>query len=118
MAAMVFSGQREENPAPPKPPDDGGGNIPEQRISFRDKVLGNKKAPSPSAKRDLIKEKLFRVEYQSGNRLMPRCFTDDSIIHELSKPWEDALIVKLLGKNVGYKVMCDRLSTLWKPLGG
>ncbi|KAJ1404261.1 hypothetical protein SESBI_26728 [Sesbania bispinosa] len=59
MAAMIFSAQREENPTPPRPPDDGGGNIPEQRIWFRDKVLENKKTPSPRAKRDLIKEKLF-----------------------------------------------------------
>lgn len=36
---------------------------------------------------------------------------------ELCHPWEDALVVKLLGKTLGHIVMKDRLRRLWRLAG-
>ncbi|XP_015387989.1 uncharacterized protein LOC107177927 [Citrus sinensis] len=35
-------------------------------------------------------------------------------IHEkLVKPWQNFVVVKLLGRNIGYKVLCSRLKVMW-----
>lgn len=35
------------------------------------------------------------------------------IIHEqLVKPWQNSVIVKFLGRHIGYKVLCNRLENL------
>lgn len=36
----------------------------------------------------------------------------------LCGPWREALVVKFLGKMIGYPVMKDRLKKLWKLNGG
>jgi hypothetical protein len=43
---------------------------------------------------------------------------DDKLLQDLCNPWKEALVIKLLGKNVGYNMMKDRLKTLWKLTGG
>ena len=50
--------------------------------------------------------------------MLPKIYLDSSIRDELSAPWEDALVVKLLGKDVGFLTMRDRLKKLWQPSGG
>ncbi|KAB5524204.1 hypothetical protein DKX38_021953 [Salix brachista] len=106
-----FSGtQSEHETIPEKPPDlDGGaksfsisGTAFQGQISFRDKVLGTKSAPPMCEKIDLLREKLVRIEYEDGNRLLPKVHLDDKVFTELCYPWCDALIVKLLGKNIGF----------------
>lgn len=130
MGGMVFSTQKViSQPPPGDPPDSEGslhGNGQKNKtvlglglaISFRDKVLGNKQAPSIREKSDLIAQKMVRVEYENGNRLLPKVYLDDKVFHELCSPWHDALVVKLLGKNIGYRVMQERLKKLWKLTGG
>ncbi|KAJ6293164.1 hypothetical protein OIU78_025198, partial [Salix suchowensis] len=58
---------------------------------------------------DLLREKLMRIEYEDGNRLLPKVHLDDKVFTELCYPWCDALIVKLLGKNIGYTQINIRL---------
>ncbi|KAJ9177577.1 hypothetical protein P3X46_012784 [Hevea brasiliensis] len=36
-----------------------------------------------------------------------------SLQAELAKPWKRAVVVKLLGKKVGYRALCSRLQSLW-----
>ena len=38
----------------------------------------------------------------------------ESIVKELSLPWEDALIVKLLGKKIRFLTMRNRFKVIWK----
>ena len=45
---------------------------------------------------------------------MPMVHVDDKVFEELCEPWKDALVVKLLGKNIGYKIMKKRVTRLWK----
>ena len=67
-------------------------------------------------------EKLYRVEYEKGDPLAPMIHVDDKVFEELCKPWKDAwkdaLVVKLLGKNIGYKIMKERVTKLWKLKAG
>ena len=48
---------------------------------------------------------------------MAKIYIDRSIREKISMPWNDALIVKLLGKEVSFLVMKDKLQKLWKPTG-
>lgn len=52
------------------------------------------------------------------DRLLPKIFLDDKSFNDLCYPWGDSLIIKLLGKNIGYTQMNSRLSALWKLNGG
>lgn len=36
----------------------------------------------------------------------------------LCTPWQDALVIKLLGKNIGYKILKEKLVTMWKLEAG
>lgn len=46
---------------------------------------------------DLIAKKLFTIKHDDGDRLCPKCYINDEILQDLRKPWQDAVIVKLLG---------------------
>lgn len=107
---------------PDRPPDGGGGRgdntTQSHMISFRDKLMGGKVVPVLGPRVDLITKKLVRIESEKGNPLLPKILVADSVKNKLKVPWEDALLVKLLGKNVGYTVMQNKLKNLWKPVGG
>lgn len=104
---FVFSTTKE------KPPDNN-----KKTTSFRDKVIGNIVVPPPRSKIDLFEKKLARIEYHENNPLLPMVHLDDSVFEGLSTPWKDALVVKLLGKSIGYLAMKERLQRIWKPMAG
>lgn len=99
-----------------KPPEPGGSSSPP--LSFRDKVMGVGQAPPPRAKTDLIAQKLVEIKHENGNRLLPKVYLNEDVFKELCVPWKDALVIKLLGKTVGYNLMKERLKRMWKPTGG
>jgi hypothetical protein len=45
-------------------------------------------------------------------------YLDDSVFEGLCSSWKDALVIKLLGKNLGYQVMKERLQKIWRTTGG
>ncbi|PNX72551.1 hypothetical protein L195_g028444, partial [Trifolium pratense] len=109
---------------PPEPPDVGGdgkhlgsGKSTTKMVSFRDKVLGNQ-ALMEREKVDLIATNKAKVELVQGNRLLPMLHVEKSVMAELSVPWKDALVVKLLGKRLGYNTMKAKLENVWKLTGG
>ncbi|GAU41583.1 hypothetical protein TSUD_271920 [Trifolium subterraneum] len=109
---------------PPEPPDVGGdgkhldsGKSTTNMMSFRDKVLGNQ-ALMEREKVDLIATNKAKVELVQGNRLLPMLHVEKSVMAELSVPWKDALVVKLLGKKLGYNTMKAKLENVWKLTGG
>lgn len=98
-----------------------GGTRPTEakaRVSFRDMVMGNKEAPPPRKTVYLLKEGLASITYENGNPLLPKVTINDSVFEGLCAPWKDALVVKLLGKRLGYNVLKDRLMRLWKLSSG
>lgn len=115
--SLVFTASRQP---PPKPPDDSGKGYVEAAtpLSFRDKIMGNKKAPPPKQTMDLVQQGLVKVDYVDGNRLLPRLHIDEKIFEELCDPWKEALVIKLLDKTVGFKIMKNKLTSIWKLVGG
>ena len=101
-----------------KPPDGGGGNSTSFFVSFHDKVMGDKETPPPIEKRDLLEANLVRMEFVNGNRLKPMVYLDKSVVKELSVPYKDALVVKLLGKKIDFMTMRDHLKAIWCSIGG
>ena len=105
---------------PPQDPPDGGGSLEvrNQGVSFKDKLVGCQPMKQSKDRVNLLKENLARMELLEGDRLYPKFTFEREILDQISKPWKDALVVKLLGRNVGYFTMKDRLQKLWKPSGG
>ncbi|PNX62864.1 hypothetical protein L195_g053212, partial [Trifolium pratense] len=104
---------------PRKPPEKINQIKETPRISFRDKLLGESLAvPKSHEKVDLIAQQLVRIEHEGGNRLLPKVYLDDKVFKGMCSSWTDAIMVKLLGKTLGYKGMKDRLQKIWKLLGG
>lgn len=104
-----------------KPPDGGGGSFafaPPQKTSFRDMVMGQQTIPPARKKVDLIKKKLASISYQDDDPLLPMVHIDEQVFDGLCAPWKDALVVKLLGKSIGYRIMKDKLERTWKLSAG
>ncbi|KAJ4824142.1 hypothetical protein Tsubulata_043915 [Turnera subulata] len=34
---------------------------------------------------------------------------------KLKKPWDNAVVIKLMGKRIGYRVLKSKIHTMWKP---
>ncbi|KAF7821946.1 serine/threonine-protein phosphatase 7 long form-like protein [Senna tora] len=58
-----------------------------------------------------------RARPDPGAHLELPLSTDDSVLTELSKVWENTIVVKLLGKEIGYNFLFDRLAKMWNPKG-
>lgn len=73
--------------------------------------------------RVIVKEKvglfaagLVKISFEGVNRPLPSVTFDDKNFQDLCTPWKEALVIKLLGKKVGYNEM-ERLRKLWKLTG-
>jgi len=100
---------------PHKLPDD---DIVQRKISFRDKLMGGQEPLARLEKMNLIEKNLFKIELQDDDRLKPRCFLDENVVKGLRKPLQDAVVIKLLDKKIGYNTMMNKLYAMWKPTGG
>lgn len=54
---------------------------------------------------DLTQQNLVRIEYKNDNKLLSKVYLDGKVFQELRGPWNDALVIKLLGKSIGYGMM-------------
>ncbi|XP_057448988.1 uncharacterized protein LOC130740407 [Lotus japonicus] len=103
---------------------DGGrpaGKPPEatRRPTFKEKVLGKETIEKRKQVCNLVEAGVMKKDLIDGSSFFPMFdFTDKSVYAEICKPWKDCLVVKLLGKHIGYKALCDRLRMPWKPSGG
>ncbi|KAK9200018.1 hypothetical protein WN944_015213 [Citrus x changshan-huyou] len=63
-------------------------------------------------------------EFEEGDvienceRVMPSITFLARIQEKLIQPWKNSVVVKLLGRNIGYKPLCARLASMWKPSMG
>ncbi|MCI92017.1 hypothetical protein A2U01_0113313, partial [Trifolium medium] len=53
----------------------------------------------------MIEKKPVRIELEDGNRLLTKVYLEPKVFQNLCIPWKDAIVVKLLGKNLGYNTM-------------
>ena len=98
------------------PPDERANKA--EMSSFKEKLLGKSMVSLKRSRGNLFELKLARAKLENGNNLLPKIFLEHSIHKELSAPWEDALVVKLLGKGLGFITMRNRLKKLWQLNGG
>ncbi|XP_020228424.1 uncharacterized protein LOC109809499 [Cajanus cajan] len=106
-----------ESQPPSEPPDGGVGGLKlGQSMTFKEKVLGTP-AMRPAV-RDLIKEGAMTLEFEGGDRLFPKFSITAPTLKQLCAPWEKCLVIKLLGREVGFLTLRDRLPALWKAQGG
>ncbi|PNX89785.1 hypothetical protein L195_g045907 [Trifolium pratense] len=109
---FVFTAQPPQNKKPPDP------KLSSAKPSFRDKLMGTNQQIPIREKEDMLEKKLVRIELEDGNRLLPKVYLEPQVFQELCTPWKDALVVKLLGKKLGYNTMKERLQKIWKLQGG
>ncbi|XP_020235439.2 uncharacterized protein LOC109815203 [Cajanus cajan] len=74
-------------------------------------------ASQPSEVCNLLKEGVMHLELEGGNRLLPKFKISSEKYEDLCKPWRKCLIIKLLGKNIGFLTMKDKLRNSWKLEG-
>lgn len=111
---FVFATALPHRPPPDKPLDGG----PTKPPSFRD-ILAEGQGKTPVKEMvDLISNGLVKVSFEEGNRLKPQVMLDEKYFQDLCNPWKEALVINLIGKNVGYQLMKDRLKKMWKFNGG
>ncbi|KAG5079502.1 hypothetical protein JHK86_003567 [Glycine max] len=102
---------------PPKPPNgDGEGLRSPFTTSLRDKVLG--KPTEPKEIRNLLREGTMQMELEGGNRLLPKFSLDATVFTKLCESWKKFLVLKLLGKRIGFLALRDKLKSQWKCSGG
>lgn len=63
---------------------------------------------------DLIKEKVAKIVFEEDNPSKPMVHIEEFVFQGLCAPWQDALVVKLLGKNIDFHTMKDLLGRIWK----
>ncbi|KAJ7006466.1 hypothetical protein NC653_005730 [Populus alba x Populus x berolinensis] len=99
MKVHVAERELRGEPIPDRPPYRGGGNrsygrtqeVQGGKVSFRDKVIGPRSPPCPREKMDMLWQELVRIEYENGNRLLPKVFPDD--FNKLCYPWGDYSLI-------------------------
>lgn len=96
-----------------KPPEETA-----RKATFKEKVLGAQTAGFKEV-RNLVKDGFMKREQVWGSRLFLHFdFIDDADYMKICKPFEQCLVIKLLGKRIGYNILYEKLRALWKPAGG
>ena len=47
---------------------------------------------------------------------IPAIYFSKRVQEKLQQPWRYSVIVKLLGRQIGYQVLCNRLEILWQSM--
>lgn len=90
-----------------------------KHISFRDKLMESQK----SVEEDLVgreEELILKPEDMVIGSIdqIPLIDFSQKDHAQLIKPWQYTVVVKLLGRHIGYKALCNRLETLWNSTIG
>src|ERR1044072_9114251 len=59
----------------------------------------------------------MKVTYANDNPMLPKIVTDREVLDTMCSPWKDALVVSLLGKRLGYRIIKAKLTSLWRLQG-
>ncbi|OMP06316.1 hypothetical protein COLO4_08201 [Corchorus olitorius] len=86
-------------------------------LSFKDAMMGGRKSSVPrfdelgSLESD---EGLIQIAQKDG---WPLISLSENFKTHIRNQWKDCILVKLLGRNISYNVLTDRLQKLWNPKG-
>nr|XP_025670384.1 uncharacterized protein LOC112770202 [Arachis hypogaea] len=88
------------------------------KISFRDKVIGSTVASGINLAEALDEDSMAVVTKNQGDPMPPRvCFSEEAR-NILSEPYMEAIVIKVLEKNLSYTAMFHKLKGLWRITGG
>lgn len=94
-AKFRMHGEDEDNPNP---------------LSFKDMLMEDRKELEEELTRREEDLEFEQEDVVIENRgLLPSI----SFSQQLAKPWMNAVVVKLLGRSIGYEALCNRLEALW-----
>ncbi|KAL4320027.1 hypothetical protein GQ457_18G015790 [Hibiscus cannabinus] len=86
--------------------------------SFKDKLVGSKLVSSTSRSlSDLdvdVKEDDVRI---GGSNILPEIQFSDRVHNQVDAQLARSVIVRLLGKSIGYRALLNRVKSLWNPKG-
>ena len=88
-------------------------------VSFRDKLLETRMEMEEEfmGKEEDIDIDIGDVVIEREGFLLAISFSQ-KVHSQLVKPWQSTVVVKLLGRSIGYKVLCNRLEALWNMSHG
>ncbi|XP_028053714.1 uncharacterized protein LOC114258058 [Camellia sinensis] len=54
------------------------------------------------------------IEHSTSDHIgIPKVSLPNKLLQKIRKPWASSLIIRLLGKSIGYKMLCTRVKNLW-----
>ncbi|KAJ4836177.1 hypothetical protein Tsubulata_004999 [Turnera subulata] len=107
--------KRKEAETPSNPPEDIA--IDEPRMSYSAKLsqgAGYNTKPDPWEPEENITVKDGDITIDNGET-GPVMVLSETFKSKLKKLWEKALIIKLIGRSIGYKVLKDKIQSIWSP---
>lgn len=82
--------------------------------SFRDTLNGaNGITNAPRVRENLLASKKMELHYHEQNPLLPKFFVSPELREILAEPWKKALVMKPLGRNVGFMTFEKKVKELW-----
>ncbi|KAL4308369.1 hypothetical protein GQ457_01G026590 [Hibiscus cannabinus] len=95
-----------------------GADTRQGNLSFRDKLLSNTSkniAPNSLAELDvLVRNEDVRL---GGSNTLPEIQFSNMIHEAIDAKLACSLVVRLLGRSIGYQALLNRIQALWKPRG-
>ncbi|CAN1848774.1 hypothetical protein LINPERHAP1_LOCUS39061 [Linum perenne] len=90
--------------------------FPEKTLLTYKSALSGKDSPSgnPGKKWIAVGEHDIVTSIDNGIRSLQ---VSDSLKSKLCKPWTNTVVIRLLGKSIGYSYLCHRLNAMWRPVG-
>ncbi|CAN1815933.1 hypothetical protein LINPERHAP1_LOCUS27610, partial [Linum perenne] len=103
--------------ASPQPPEFSipSTSAERQPLSYKSALWGFVPSPSKTQK-DWIVVGQKDIISSVTNGIKSLSFSD-SFKTKLCKPWTNSVIIRLMGKSIGYAYLCHRLRSMWKPAG-
>ncbi|KAL4318284.1 hypothetical protein GQ457_18G011590 [Hibiscus cannabinus] len=119
---VVEEGLQSESPSKGESilaPGMGTGDQNPPMPSFRDMLIGDKgqaKGNKEISELDVeVREEDVRV---GGSSTLPEIRFSDRIHDEIDSQLASSVVVRLLGKSIGYRALLSRIQSLWSPSGG
>ncbi|XP_055960701.1 uncharacterized protein LOC126667366 [Mercurialis annua] len=91
-------------------------NEPTEKVSFKDTLLNNTRTDHSIHDEDYTVFNLLDDDIEVGdNKGVPTINFSDRIHNLIAQNMRFCVVVRLLGKTIGYKTLLSRLLKLWKP---
>ena len=84
--------------------------------SFREKLIGGSPPPANDTDEWVLEEEEEGDEDNDDLECPVITISKEEKVC-IKKPWQQTLLIKLQGRNIGYTTLLNRINTLWSPKG-